>query len=54
MEYVYVVIESVKYEGNDLKAVYRDKADADYYAQEQNNKETRGDVIWFVEMHKVL
>ena len=54
MEYVYVVIESVRYEGDTLKAVYKEKAHADSYKQKQNKKETRSDVLWFVEKHKVL
>lgn len=54
VEYVYVVIESVKYEGDTVKAVYREKADAIYHAQEQNKKETSDDVFWDVEAHKVL
>lgn len=54
MEYVYVVIESARYEGDTLKAVYKEKAEAEHYKQEQNKKETRSDVLWFVEKHKVL
>lgn len=54
MEYVYVVIESVHYEGDTVKAVYKDKADANRHAQEQNEEETLSDVLWIVETHKVL
>lgn len=54
MEYVYVVIERVNYEGDTVKAVYKKSADANRHAQEQNKEETLGDVIWVVETHKVL